>query len=412
MNIILMAIPLFLLLIIIELIVDFYRGTQYYRFNDFISSINIGIFSRVTGILKSATAFSVYYVFYQHYAFFKFEPSVQLWIFAFVGYDLAYYWSHRLNHRIAVMWGSHVVHHSSEEYNLSTALRQSGSFSLFGWAVYLPLALVGVSPEMLLVCGSLNLIYQFWVHTRHINKMPKWFETIFVTPSHHRVHHALNRDYIDKNFSGVFIIWDKIFHSFQAEKPTVDIVYGVSHQLKSFNPIWANLQVYYHLCLDAVHTKAWRDKLRLWFKPPGWRPDDVIQSHPRNWVTTKTIQKYNVAISFKIKIYLLIHFIILLGLTVLFLIASPTLSLTTNVMLCIVAIINLWGMSAIQENKAWAIWAESFRLFVTSVAVVIMLANGDTTNTIVMLLIFGIISLLIFYFSTVSNQSSYEQTQS
>jgi len=402
MNIILMAIPLFLLLIVIELIVDYYRGTHYYRFNDFISSINIGIFSRITGILKSATAFSVYYLLYQHYALFKLDPSISVWIFAFVGYDVAYYWSHRLNHRISVMWGSHVVHHSGEEYNLTTALRQSGSISLFGWAVYLPLALVGVSPEMALACGSLNLIYQFWVHTRHINKMPNWFETIFVTPSHHRVHHALNRDYIDKNYAGVFILWDKIFNSFQAEKADVDIVYGVSHQLKSWDPVWANLQVYCNLWLDAFHTKHWRDKFLVWFKPPGWRPADVTQSHPRKWVTTKTVKKYDVEITGKVKLYLLTQFIILLVLTVLFLIASPTLSVTTNVMLCLVATINLWGLSTIQERKKWAKLVECFRLFVTSSAIVFMVDNGDKTIAIVILSMFVVISLLTYYFSTQS----------
>lgn len=412
MNIIIMAIPLFLLLIVIELVVDHYRGTKYYRFNDFISSLNIGIFSRITGILKSATAFSVYYLLYQHYALFNLEPSIALWIFVFVGYDLAYYWSHRFNHRISVMWGSHVVHHSGEEYNLTTALRQSGSISLFGWAAYLPLALLGVSPEMVLACGSLNLIYQFWVHTRHIDKMPSWFETIFVTPSHHRVHHALNRDYIDKNYAGVFIVWDKIFNSFQEEKPEIDIVYGVSHQLKSWNPVWANFQVYRDLLVDSFHTKNWSDKFLVWFKPPGWRPNDVNMSYPRKWVTTKTLKKYDVEVSPKTKLYLLAQFIIFLGLVVIFLVASPSFSVPTNVTLCLVATINLWGFSTIQERKIWATLVEYLRLFVTSTAIVFMVESSDKTNVIVLLSIFVIVSLLTYYFSNTNDDAIYKQTQS
>ena len=167
--------------------------------------------------------------------------------------------------------------------------------------MFIPLAFIGVPPLVALACGSLNLVYQFWVHTRHINKMPAWYEAIFVTPSHHRVHHALNREYIDKNYAGVFILWDKLFGSFQPELEKVDIVYGVSHQLKSWNPIWANLKVYWHLSVDAFRTKHWQDKLKVFFKPPGWRPEDVAKEYPMSWVTTKTMVKYDVTLSVQSK---------------------------------------------------------------------------------------------------------------
>lgn len=400
MNIILMAIPLFIVLIAIELLVDRLRKTHYYRFNDFISSLNLGILSRITGILKTASGFSIYFWVYQQFAITQLESTITVWLLAFLGYDLAYYWSHRLNHQIAVMWGSHVVHHSGEEYNLTTALRQTGTFSLFGWAVYLPLALVGIPLEIFAACASLNLVYQFWVHTRHIDRMPAWFEAIMVTPSHHRVHHALNWDYINKNYSGVFIIWDKLFGSFQAEKDELPIVYGVSHQLASWNPVWANLQVYWNLLVDCFHTKLWRDKFLIWFKDPGWRSEDLKQNYPRSWVTSKTLQKYDVAIDFSTKVYLSIHFLLFLILSVLLMSAAPKLTIMTNSLLCLVAIINLVGFGAIQEKKWWGVYSEFIRLSSTVAAVIIMFNFYSTSQWLIisLLVLASMTSLVLFYF--------------
>ncbi|WP_448550244.1 sterol desaturase family protein [Thalassotalea fusca] len=396
MNFILAAIPLFLLLIIIELAVDRYRGTGYYRFNDAINSLNLGIFSRVTGILKAAIPFSVYYLLYENYALFTFnQDNIWFWLTAFVLYDLAYYWIHRLNHRVSVMWGSHVVHHSSEEYNLTTALRQTSTPSLLGWVIVLPLAYVGISPVLLLACASLNLIYQFWVHTRHVDKMPTWFEAIFVTPSHHRVHHALNRDYIDKNFGGVLILWDKLFNSFQAEKSEINTVYGVSQQLKSWNPLWANFQVYLLLWQDAWRTRNWRDKIKVWFMPPGWRPDDVKQDYPRKYVTTKTMHKlkYDVDISHARKQYLACQYLVfLLGIVGLLLGAGQN-SLLTNLTLCVAATINLVIIGWIQAGRPYALFAECIRLFLSSAAVVWQLPEAYRHMAMISALVYIVVSI-------------------
>ena len=398
MNLIVAAIPLFLILIIIELTVDRLRNTRYYRFNDAINSLNIGIFSRVTGILKAAIPISIYFILYDNYALFTLdESSVLVWVFAFVAYDLAYYWSHRLNHRIGVMWGSHVVHHSSEEYNLTTALRQTSTPSLLGWTMFLPLSILGVPPEVAIACGALNLIYQFWVHTRHINKMPKWFEAVMVTPSHHRVHHALNRQYIDKNYAGVFIFWDKIFDSFQQELDDVEIVYGVSHQLKSWNPLWANVQVYYHLLLDFLGTKSWRDKCKVWFKPPGWRPEDVNKSHPRPYVTTKTMKKYDVTLSSSIKGYLLAQYLIFLVLTAIFLTLVPTLSYTMILPVCFLATMTLVVISGIQEQKTWSLWLEPIRIVSSCALFYWFMIEYQTTGYVWLLSMVCLISLMLFY---------------
>lgn len=407
MNLIVAAIPLFMLLILIELAIDKLRDTKYYRFNDAINSLNIGIFSRITGIAKAAVPISIYFLLYEQYALFAMDDSsVLVWVFAFVAYDLAYYWSHRLNHRIGVMWGSHVVHHSSEEYNLTTALRQTSTPSLLGWTMFLPLSVIGVPPQVAIACGALNLIYQFWVHTRHINKMPRWFEAIMVTPSHHRVHHALNRQYIDKNYAGVFILWDKIFGSFQEELDDVDIVYGVSHQLKSWNPIWANLQVYYHLFLDALAAKSWQDKVKVWFQPPGWRPEDVNKSQPRAYVTTKTMKKYDVTLSTPVKGYLLIQYVIFLVLTAIFLTLVPTLEYSMIIPVCMMATLTLVVISGIQEQKTWALWFEPIRIISSCILFYWFMVEYQMTGYFWLLSMVCLLSLVLFYIANVSQWSS------
>lgn len=376
MSFIVAAMPFFLLLIFIELVVDKIRGAGFYRFSDTLASLNLGIFSRFIGLITALVTLSAYAYLFEHYSITQLaNDSYITWFFAFIFYDLVYYWGHRLNHRINIMWGSHVVHHSGEEYNLTTALRQSSSPSVFGWVLFLPLAIIGIPPIVIAGCASLNLIYQFWVHTRHINKMPAWFEAVMVTPSHHRVHHALNRQYIDKNFAGVFIVWDKLFNSFQAELEEVEIVYGVSHQLKSWNPVWANLQVYYLLWQDVVNTKAWPDKLAALLKPPGWRPKDMIEQYPRAWVTTKTMVKYDVPLTISQKGYVLGQYLIFLTLTFYFLTNTAMFALPVLMTVSFVGILNLVVISALQEQKSQVKWLEYFRLSLTAAFILVLVPN-------------------------------------
>jgi alkylglycerol monooxygenase len=231
MNFIIYAIPIFFLLIAIELIAEKWRKTNYYRTNDAINSLSAGVLSQMTGLLKKLIPFTLYLMVFEHIQLFTLPNQWWVWLFAFVAYDFLYYWNHRLGHEINLLWAAHVVHHSSEEYNLTTALRQS-SGSIVSWVFYLPLAIIGVDPVVLISVGSLNLIYQFWVHTRHIPKLG-WYELFFVTPSNHRVHHAQNQIYLDRNYGGVFIIWDRIFGTFQEELDTQKPVYGIRKALQS-----------------------------------------------------------------------------------------------------------------------------------------------------------------------------------
>lgn len=311
MNYILLAIPFFFLLIAIELIAEKVKGTSYYRINDAISSLSAGVVSRATGVIKQLIPLSLYAFGYQHIAVFDFPTSSSFFLLAFVLYDFFYYWNHRMGHEINLLWAAHVVHHSSEEYNLTTALRQtSGSF--FGWIFYLPLALLGIPPEVLFPIAGLNLIYQFWVHTRHIPKLGilVWF---LVTPSNHRVHHAQNQLYIDKNYGGVFIIWDRLFGTFQEELDGEKPIYGIRKALHSWDPVRANLQVYTQLAKDCWRTHSWWDKLLIWVKPTGWRPADVELKYPLKRVELAQFSKFDTPISPARKYYALFqHLLILL----------------------------------------------------------------------------------------------------
>jgi len=197
-----------------------------------------------------------------------------------VMYDFCYYWLHRLGHERTILWAAHVAHHQSEDYNLTSALRQTSTGFLFGWIFYIPMYLLGIPAEVVVTVGALNLIYQFWVHTQHIGKLG-WYEWIFVTPSNHRVHHAQNDIYLDRNYGGLFIIWDRLFGTYQEELDAEPVVYGIRGPLQSWNPVRALTHIYCDMAQDCWRTRRWRDKLKIWFARTGWRPADVAQRYPR-----------------------------------------------------------------------------------------------------------------------------------
>jgi len=201
------------------------------------------------------------------------NSGVWTWVLATILCDFCYYWLHRMGHERAVLWAAHVAHHQSEDYNLSTALRQTSTGFLLSWMFYIPMFALGVPGEVVVTVGSLNLIYQFWVHTEHVGKLG-WYEGIFVTPSNHRVHHAQNAQYLDRNYGGLFIVWDRMFGTFQEELDTEAPVYGIRGPLRSFNPFRALTHIYADMLRDSWHTKRWQDKGKVWVARTGWRPAD------------------------------------------------------------------------------------------------------------------------------------------
>ncbi len=272
------AIPFFFLLIAVELWAD--RGRRrrglepLYRFGDSISSLACGVGQQALQVFAiSAVGLGIYSAIYQAAHLLPFSESrAWHWAVAFVLVDLCYWAYHWASHRVNFFWAMHVVHHSSEEYNLSTALRQSWFTNLVSWVFYAPLAILGVPPLMFTLCITLNILYQFWIHTRTVGKLG-WFERLFNTPSHHRVHHGIDPEYIDKNYAGVFITWDKLFGTFTAEREEPN--FGTVKPLASFNPFWANVEGFAHLYDMSRRTRRLRDKLLVWIKPPEWQPEDL-----------------------------------------------------------------------------------------------------------------------------------------
>jgi sterol desaturase/sphingolipid hydroxylase (fatty acid hydroxylase superfamily) len=296
-QIIVLAIPVFLGLIALEFAVGLARGRNTYRLNDALASMGLGVMSQATGLFGRLLRIGIYALAFEQVALFKLPvASVWTWVFALLLYDFCYYWLHRGGHRVAVLWAAHVVHHQSEDYNLSTALRQTSSGFLLGWLFYLPMAVLGVPPLVFGVVALIDLLYQFWVHTQQIGRLG-WFDRWFCSPSNHRVHHAVNERYVDKNYGGILIVWDRLFGTFEDEDAAEPCVYGTRSPLQSFNPLWANLQVYRELALDTWRARSWADKLRLWLKPPGWRPADVAQRWPKPAFDLQALRLYNPPLS-------------------------------------------------------------------------------------------------------------------
>ncbi|CEK10057.1 sterol desaturase family protein [Legionella hackeliae] len=267
-NLIALAIPVFLISMAIEYVISVVQKKQLYRLNDFTNNISCGILEQVTMLpLKGLLIFSYHY-FYQHFSVFEISPhSIVAWFLLWLGVDFCYYWFHRASHRCNFLWTGHAVHHQSEYYNLSVALRQGMVQTLCSWVIYLPLAFLGFPTWMFLLVVSANTLYQFWIHTQLIQRMG-WFEVIFNTPSHHRVHHGKNPEYIDKNYAGSLIIWDKLFGTFQKE--TIPADYGTTEPLASWNPFFANVKVLYDTYLYGKKLSTWPERMLAFFMPPEW----------------------------------------------------------------------------------------------------------------------------------------------
>lgn len=314
-----LAAPLYLVLIGWELWVDKKRGTGHYRLNDAIASMSLGVISRTHRLVVFAFGTYVLTTYLPTAGSQFWQDNLWLtWLVAFIGYDLTYYWNHRLNHEINCLWAGHVVHHQSEDYNLTTALRQT-SGGVFDWIFAIPLYMTGIPADIIVASAGLNLVYQFWVHTQHIDRLG-WMEKWFVTPSHHRVHHAQNPLYWDRNYGGFLIVWDKLFNTFQEERADTPIIYGVSRPLNTMNPLKANLQVWWYLLRDAIHCQRLSDKFRIWFMPTGWRPADMEARLPIAKSDLENFQKFNPTVDKGTQIYALVLFIggLILGFSFIF----------------------------------------------------------------------------------------------
>ena len=307
MDYVALAVPFFLLAILLELIYGWAIKKNTYRINDTISSLFMGSLRGTSGILKIGIGGTIFYIIETEFSLWRMDDTnILTWVFAFIAYDFFYYWFHRISHERQIFWASHVAHHQSEEYNLSTALRQTGTGFLITWVFYIPLFAMGVPSYVFVSVASINLIYQFWVHTKHIGKLG-WYELIFVTPSNHRVHHAINNEYVDKNYGGVFILWDRLFGTFQEELEEEECVYGIRGPIKTFNPIWANLHIYIKILKDVKMEITVRNLIRVLIARTGWSPDGSKHGSTKEAFNKEEFQKHDPKVNFVISAYALLQ---------------------------------------------------------------------------------------------------------
>ena len=374
-----LAIPLFFLLIGFELVADRKRKRRgqepLYRFADSISSLSCGVGQQVLQTLFLNALGAVTYLFvWEHARLLDLSQGSPLtWVAAFVLVDLCYWVYHWASHRVNFFWAMHVVHHSSEEYNLSTALRQSWLTNLTSWIFYLPAALLGVPPFVFVLCLTLNILYQFWIHTRLVGKLGP-LELVFNTPSHHRVHHGIDPEYIDKNYGGVFIVWDRLFKTFVEER--AEPSYGTVKPLSSFNPFWANVELFVHLAKMSQRTRKVSDKILVWLKPPEWQPEDlggVVTVPP---VDKATRVKHGAAARGRVSRYIVGQFAVVTVIVFALLWQSASLgmaelSLGSALVLCALAV---WG--GLLEAKRWAVPMEVLRLLALAGAAAYLVSRG------------------------------------
>jgi sterol desaturase/sphingolipid hydroxylase (fatty acid hydroxylase superfamily) len=381
-NYVTLAVPFFFLLIAIEWLAARLQEKQVYRFNDSINDLSCGIIDQVLGIFLKSLLFAGYLYLFENLRLLNIEtaPAAVKWIAAgglVLGLDFCFYWFHRTAHEYAAPWATHVVHHQSEEYNLAVALRQSALESCFAWIFYLPLAVIGFPPTWYLSMSALNLLYQFWVHTETIGRLGP-LEWVFNTPSHHRVHHARNLKYLDKNYAGMFIIWDRLFGTFQREEEPP--VYGLTKPLASWNPLWANLHAWSDLAQDAWHAPRWRDKVKIWFMPLGWTPPGLAARARAQDVTRATVTKYDPHLPPAVNLYVLVQFVLTLVFS--FNILSLAESQALLVLIAGPAALVLWSLvnlGGILQRSSWSLPSEVARLVLVAVAATAWLIEHDWT---------------------------------
>lgn len=399
MGIIQASIPLFFLLIGAELLWSRVTGRRVLRLNDSLSDLSCGILSQLSGIFTKLLTIGIFIWVAEHWSLQVLLPGVPLWperaptygaaafpyfgvdalalaswALVFVLVDFCYYWSHRFAHEVNILWAGHVVHHSSEEYNLPVALRQSALHGLMSWVFYIPLAFIGVPWRMFVACNALNLIYQFWIHTRAVSRLSPLGEYVLNTPSHHRVHHGVNPKYQDKNYAGVFITFDRWFGTFQVEEE--EPVYGITKPLRSWNPLWANVHVFVQIAKDAWRAPRWTDKLRIVFGRPGWRPAELGESERPQEVSAETFEKFDPPLPAPLAWYAFAQFVMALAVAFVLLTQADKLPLSHTAPVAFFVAVALAGVGGVFESAKWAATLETARQITIALASIYLLWTG------------------------------------
>jgi sterol desaturase/sphingolipid hydroxylase (fatty acid hydroxylase superfamily) len=410
MDVIQASIPLFFALIGLELLVARLRRRSVYRLGDSVSDLSCGILSQFAGIfiaLGTVLAFAWIgahariqlvlpvpeWVFRNPFAGGGIDlAALGSWALVFLLDDFAYYWMHRTSHVVNLLWAGHVVHHSSEEFNLTVALRQSSLHGLMSWVFYMPIALLGVPVTMWLICHALNLVYQFWVHTREINRLGP-LELVLNTPSHHRVHHGVNPEYQDRNFAGMLIIWDRMFGTFEPE--VAPPVYGLTKPLRSWNPLWANVHVFGEIATKLRAARTWGERWRAVLGHPGWVPPALGERIVPGPVTPESFHKYDPEVPAELRRYAVAQFLAVLLASVAVLNAASTLPPATLVAATFYVLLSLGNIGGILEARAWSGPSEIARLLILGGVSGVLLAGGTPSPWMLGgALAFAVLSLL------------------
>jgi sterol desaturase/sphingolipid hydroxylase (fatty acid hydroxylase superfamily) len=418
MTIIEYSIPLFFLLIGAELVYAQARGARLLRLNDSLTDLSLGTLSQLSALLFKVFTIGIYAWVADTFPVQRFVPAIPAWIggapfhFApafpwldvrvpellswtvvFVLVDLAYYWSHRMSHEVHVLWAGHVVHHSSEEYNLSVALRQSSLHGLMTWVFYVPLALAGVPPAMFVACYGLNLVYQFWIHTRAVGRLNSLTELVLNTPSHHRVHHGVNPKYQDRNYAGVLIGWDRLFGTFTPEEE--EPVYGITHPLASWNPLWANVHEFVEIWRVVRRTRGWRSKLRAVFGPPSWRPADVGPALIADQSPIDNFRKFDPVAPSGWTLYAFAQFVVTVAAGTKVLMIASSLNMTETAAIVFYLALSLTNIGGLLEGERWSLLLEFARILSLAAAgITLLLTTGVSRLPVVMALAWLAVSAL------------------
>ena len=410
MDVIQASIPLFFALIGLELLVARLRRRSTYRLGDSVSDLSCGILSQFAGIFIALGTVLAFAWVTAHARIQLFLPvpewlfrnpfagggldlaALGSWALVFLLDDFAYYWMHRTSHVVNLLWAGHVVHHSSEEFNLTVALRQSSLHGLMSWVFYMPIALLGVPVTMWLISHALNLVYQFWVHTREIGRLGP-LELVLNTPSHHRVHHGVNPEYQDRNFAGMLIIWDRMFGTFEPE--VAPPVYGLTKPLRSWNPLWANLHVFGEIATKLRAARTWGERWRAVLGHPGWMPAALGPRIVPGPVSPETFPKYDPEVPAELRRYAVAQFLAVLLASVAVLNAASSLPSATLVAATFYVLLSLGNIGGILEARAWSGPSEIARLLILGGVSGVLLAGGSGSPWILGgALAFALLSLL------------------
>ncbi len=359
-NYIALAIPIFFILIGIELVASRVVGRSVYRFQDAITDLNCGVTQQVFEIFYKVLIFGIYFAVERSYGVWNLSvTSIPAWIIAFLGVDVLYYWWHRLSHEKNALWAIHVVHHQSQDYNLAVALRQALFSSFTTLPFYLSLAIIGIPLEIFFPILSFSTLYQFWIHTELVPKLPI-IDWVFNVPSHHRVHHAINPKYLDKNYAATLIVWDRLFGTFIEEQEPP--VYGTVKPFKSLNPLWANFEYWAHLIQMAKSTPRLRDKALVFWKGPQWTPPAIPSYPPPPDVSPDTFEKFDPPLDSGLKNYVLLQYIITGVVFFAMVLAEHQISLVFMLTLSFLITISVIATAGLFEQRSWAVPFEHFRL--------------------------------------------------